>query len=352
MAIQYVKPVRSFVASWSTSRVEIKTVHKVQAEASDTVEHVLAASGIPRDLEPLEWESLSMPFALCRNRDPQLSKKRPWLWYVESTFVWDRAPENKEPSQPSPTNTEGQPVSDPEAYAPTCRITYRSIDEAIEKAVFRGFFDQWFQPIQVLNTRMQPGDEMPMQNSAGIPIVPPLNRPVFFPALQIYQYRRKWEKWKDGDAVGKVNDTRSNLKIRELSHNLIDENFAVGEIYCAGREYSPVVVAGSAAWLVQTEIWIKEWLEHYEIDRGLVARAAPGDPDGFGGVVASGQSVDGVPLSRRIVGADGHTIDEPVLLNGEGQPLKDYAHPVYLGWEIFKKANFGLTLGPPFKTLP
>ena len=79
-----------------------------------------------------------------------------------------------------------------------------------------------------------------------------------------------------------------------------------------------------------------------ELDRGVSARAKPGDPDGRGGTYSVGDFPEGAPQSRPINGPDGNPITEPVLLDGRGRPL-DTLSPgfeVYLRWEKYPTANF------------
>ena len=78
------------------------------------------------------------------------------------------------------------------------------------------------------------------------------------------------------------------------------------------------------------------------VDRGLHARAMYGDPDGRGGFITD----DAAALKwRRITDTNGNPISEPVLLNGNGQPLDlpqggEAITPVYITYSIYHELEF------------
>lgn len=77
------------------------------------------------------------------------------------------------------------------------------------------------------------------------------------------------------------------------------------------------------------------------LDRGFMARAVHGDPDGHGGFISTGDIPDGQPQLRVLTDFDGHPIQSPVLLDGFGQPLKPEDPPVYLEWSVLPEKSFG-----------
>jgi hypothetical protein len=62
------------------------------------------------------------------------------------------------------------------------------------------------------------------------------------------------------------------------------------------------------------------WVEPI-LDQGIHARAFDGDPDGNGGSYSPGTRPPGVPQVRRLLGRNQAPIVDPVLLDGDGQPL-------------------------------
>jgi hypothetical protein len=82
------------------------------------------------------------------------------------------------------------------------------------------------------------------------------------------------------------------------------------------------------------------------LDRGYSARALAGDADGKGGTISwSGQfsHLSSRAPQRRLADADGMPISEPVLLNGQGQPLNlsvATPEPFFGQWRYYEEAEF------------
>jgi hypothetical protein len=84
------------------------------------------------------------------------------------------------------------------------------------------------------------------------------------------------------------------------------------------------------------------------LDMGLSARAMEGDPDGHGGTIYddSRMMIEEMVPQRRLADADGTPISEPVLLDGDGQPLNRWSDPanpkdpVYSEWTYFSEDDW------------
>lgn len=84
------------------------------------------------------------------------------------------------------------------------------------------------------------------------------------------------------------------------------------------------------------------------LDQGLSARAMEGDPDGHGGLIYedSRAFVEEICPQRRLVDPDGQPISEPVLLDGDGQPLNRWndpanpKDPVYSEWRYYTEDDW------------
>lgn len=84
------------------------------------------------------------------------------------------------------------------------------------------------------------------------------------------------------------------------------------------------------------------------LDRGFSARAMLLDPDGHGGTIYDNSAafVEEAAPQRRLNDADGLPLSEPVLLNGDGQPLhtfKDPAAPkesIYAIWKDYDEKDW------------
>jgi hypothetical protein len=100
----------------------------------------------------------------------------------------------------------------------------------------------------------------------------------------------------------------------------------------------------------------EETWEFKILDRGFCARAMLGDPDGHGGAIYedSRAFVEEMAPQRRLMDSDGLPLSEPVLLNGDGQPLDQYKdpanvkEPVYATWYYYRSqawSNWGVLDG-------
>jgi hypothetical protein len=76
------------------------------------------------------------------------------------------------------------------------------------------------------------------------------------------------------------------------------------------------------------------------VDRGFEARAEPGDPDGRGGEFTLADWRPGQPLVRALTDRDGHPLQTPILLDGDGQPLGTDLPAVYLDYIIYPELSF------------
>jgi hypothetical protein len=101
------------------------------------------------------------------------------------------------------------------------------------------------------------------------------------------------------------------------------------------------ITNGVPNWKVTYEFQVKEETWRYEVvDRGVVAGAREGDPNGRGGTISASDIVTGVPQVRRMTDPSGLPITEPVLLDGNGQPKAPEADTVYITYAIYNEYPF------------
>ena len=75
------------------------------------------------------------------------------------------------------------------------------------------------------------------------------------------------------------------------------------------------------------------------VDRGLHELKRVGYPDGSGGYFTK-EELGGDSRLDPIAGIDGEPVSEPILLNGDGEKLKDGEPPVYLKWRFYRQTIF------------
>ena len=95
-------------------------------------------------------------------------------------------------------------------------------------------------------------------------------------------------------------------------------------------------------WRIATEMLVDhEFGFRAEVlDQGVTAIGGDNYPDGMGGNFAVAGLAAGVPAQRRILDPNGLPISEPILLDGDGQPLALGGDPVYSTWSIYPEIDF------------
>ncbi len=76
------------------------------------------------------------------------------------------------------------------------------------------------------------------------------------------------------------------------------------------------------------------------VDQGTAARALVGDPDARGNTISLAQAKN-KPAARQLIDVSGRAIQDPVFLDGDGQPLIDKSQdPVVSEWLDFDEVDF------------
>jgi hypothetical protein len=228
--------------------------------------------------------------------------------------------------------------------------------EPIEYSPYFGAFNrvngQWIGPKE-----FEPGRETykqgmvnyPIGNSSNVPILPAPEREKSTPA-----YRVSWLKQTALDAsfyVDTYNSAPFNLESWVKIYNVIGapkiapvffKTFPYGTLRLRDVQQPTVNIYGQE-WFNVTLEFIEEDIYHYELDRGLSARAKAGDPDGRGGTYSEGDFPEGASGQREILDPDGQPVSDPVLLDGTGRPLREQSMSipaVYLKWIKNEATNF------------
>jgi hypothetical protein len=233
--------------------------------------------------------------------------------------------------------------------------------EPIESAVHFGAFnrvnEQWVQ-VQLQKATYQRGKRFPVGNSSEVPILPAPERPTLKPA-----YRVSWTKASAfSDAAFYAGTWNANpFTLRTVSRVYLAPGLAFDVPFFnktfpektlrLSSVQQPIRTIYNRDWYEVTLEFVEEEFLLYEIDRGVTARAKAGDPDGKGGTFSEGDFPEGSVGQRALLDASGQPITDPVLLNGEGKPLRDLAQslpPVYLAWAKGEITDFnGIGIGNP-----
>lgn len=178
-------------------------------------------------------------------------------------------------------------------------------------------------------------------NSAGVPFDPPPEEETYIRVLRFAT--NVAQMFNFSGVIGAVNKDRLNVqKNRPWKFSL---KAGVRAARIAGIEHASQFENGVFFFRRTVEIQIhpRDW-DLWILDRGTSARAIEGDPDGRGGVVdyTLVPFREGVPEQRRLVDADDVPITEPILLDGDGQPLRAGREGVYLRYQTKEETAFGI----------
>lgn len=235
----------------------------------------------------------------------------------------------------------GDPVLDPLDFRPRVSMATVTYQKPCEKAEYIGGL--------AVNVRRPVGWEGPPMNSAFVPYnpLPPMDdhRQVFTIARNVPNVDCDFME------TNIINLLPFNLVyIPSPGHAIVKEfpkyTGKLRDWRCQLRRTN-----GVDHWEVSCvldhnkDTWVTELL-----DRGIHADAADGKPDGKGGEFGSSDAFGnprpavpvGVPCVRRLIDDDSNSIDEPVLLDGNGKPIpcdQEPIVPVYGRWLCYDAQN-------------
>lgn len=233
---------------------------------------------------------------------------------------------------------DGNPTFDPNLFHDEVDVSYTQISEAVEKAVYLGGFKG------VAAGKVQPGDVVVPMNSALQPFNPPLERELDIKVVRITKFRQDYDGAHFDQFQGRIN--KAPVTINKIQCRYRDK-WGKHQARCKNIGGQFQITNGVKYWRVTFEIHVhpRSWDEEVP-DRGLHARALLGDPNGKGGTISNKDNVHhiGVPALRRLVDPRGVPISDPVLLDGDGQPLVrgegDQLEPVYITYQKYPEIDF------------
>ena len=278
------------------------------------------------------------PVALCDSITPKRQENSQKHWQVEFHY---KTPEEEDEETGEKEN--GEASNNPLDWRPTCDISFVERARPVVKAIYRGGFT---------NGLIQEGEEYAVVNSAMAVLDPPLERSAF---QTLFRFGRYWFEypWAARFAVTAVNKRPFRLLI--LDPNTVDKNgrptpdngalnVSFDSYQCQISSLNAALIRknGFTLWKLSTEmLYDREFGFRVDVlDRGFSAKAGDGDPDGRGGFFTPNDTANGVAPLRALLDPNGLAAPEPVLLDGNGQPLALGADPVYSTWSIYPELSF------------
>jgi len=254
-------------------------------------------------------------------------------WLVDCIFEWDQSQR-------------------PEPGVATVEPFYLTESEPIVRAEYLGAFEDnqgVLSPLPTGSQSFDVGKPYPISNSARVPIIPSPERDAAKPAYRV-RWTRERADFDFTQFINRMNQTQVTLTAANIRHGVVGQvqpyitfqkQFAAETIRLRDVQVSPVIYYGKQ-WFEHTLEFIEDKAFIDELDRGVTARAEPGEPDGRGGTYSGGDFPDGASGTREITDPDGNPVSDPVLLDGRGQPRvgSEAKKPVYLRWRKYELADF------------
>lgn len=328
----------SFAATTGSNKDSYLVKFSEQVDQNTAYTLFIAASGNPIPRATLK--QVGSDYLICESIDlaPVRNSRGVDRYWWEIGVNW-RELESDEPQQrsnPVPNSPSGG-TTDPADWKPTISrrsvVVWEPTDDAYYIAGYHGDAHTYFNAYA--------DQRAPFLNSALQPF-PGRNR-------QSRRYISEWQiKWIRAtvpqalvDAEGAVNDGDFQLSHRGYVKLWTDRTARIDSVNISE-------VRWGAQQLWQIDCTIIEDVEGWrirEIDMGTAARAWDGDPDGNGGFLSQAV-VLGRPALRQLVDAEGNPIQDPVCLDGDGQPCVETSQstiddePAISVWEDFEHIDF------------
>lgn len=258
----------------------------------------------------------SNPSSFVQKLAPTRSRESAFVWSVVVSY----GPPETQGEQSKPDES-GQPTTDPTRWADELNISHSTIRVPVYKAKHQG-------GIVLIDI----GKEICPQNSAGTLFTPPLEKEVKIRAVRFTKYRLLFDGFEANNYMQKVNS--DEVRITKSFPNYVDK-WAAHSAYIAEWGGSSELINGVAIWRITVEVLINPltWWEEV-VDRGVHAKAEPGEPDGRGGTFSLTDILAGNAPVRRLVDKFNKPLTEPVLLDGLGKPRLTLDQPNFIKYQI------------------
>lgn len=264
-------------------------------------------------------------------------------WYVHLDYSpRDEGKQEREDEQ-------GNMTSDPLLWREDLNISFSRTTEPVYRATYRGGY------VGGAAELMQPGRQCMPCNSAFIPFNPGLEREISLRHIRFGKWKLEVDGERFQDIQNRVNN--ADFAVNKAAYNFKDKWKAyAARIMNAGATFQ--LVNEIKVWKTDAEVVIHPDSWRVDVpDRGIAVRAIPaggeqyvagGDPDGEGGSIPQQSDENGNPIPPRR-GTTYHRnqqdhqytpIPEPVLFDGDGQPLAPGRDTVYITFSIYPEGPF------------
>lgn len=334
--------------SWESGRRSYTAVYRVWTNSAldgpqQIVAYFYSGVGLPVLGVSYSYGNDADVWAFCTKIDPQRTADGSNQWTVACSF------ETRDQDQEQGRDKNGNPTDNPLEFYTEIDISKAQFSRPAEKA-----YNLTALPHRPKDTNG------PVVNSAGVVFDPGLERDDTHTVLRI---TKNQDHFPDSisqsyqDAINSSNWTLW-LEFQQFTKTFLMHE---GKVQNIGGSFNARVTTNPQNqsqliryWKNVYELHFREggWIDEV-LDRGIHAKAEIGDPDGRGNTIgfkSDGSAMDsqefaaafppGTPPVRRLTDAWGQPLDEPVLLDGMGQPLAIGAAPVFLKYRTLKELPF------------
>ena len=233
---------------------------------------------------------------------------------------------------PDAVDEDGNFTDDPLEFACVVAGTMAQFSHPVERANFKSGFVGSAAAYWPANTSIIP------INSAGVPFNPPLEEDM---GRQVLRFERNFATVNYDFAENGIVNSEALVVAHRGFFKTVHALGGKVNNWAAGIRHERSIFY----WHVGCEMHVKglnednpTWRRRI-IDRGLSGRADAGDPDGRGGTISAGDILPGMPVVRPVTDFSGLAMREPILLNGDGQPLTSGATAVQLEYQTLPEVD-------------
>lgn len=226
----------------------------------------------------------------------------------------------------------GNLTDDPISWAEEIQVSYTQITVPVEKAIYIGGFKG------KIAAKVKEGAEVCPMNSAGVPFDPPLEKEE---NIKVIRFSRNVRAY-NGDLHDEFQDAinSENITVRKNAYRFVNtwrKHTALIKNIDAVHQFAN----GLSFWKEAIEVWVKRstWIREV-VDRGLARRQWEGDLNDAGKTISASDNPEGFPFVSRLKDAAGYPITEPILLDGDGQPLLEGRPPVFIKYRTNPEKPF------------
>lgn len=298
-----------------------------QDQAAVVMDYFKNAGNQPYINSPYTFANDNDADAFCVNIEPEKVDNSQFAWDV--TFTYE-TPEGEEDDKQQNKDSNGNLTDDPTRWMEKIDVGYTTIMVPVESAVYlEGMTGQ-------SANVMEAGKVTPIINSAFDPMEPPPEEEVHISVVRRSFYGTSFSQDFANLYIGMVNNAffgglRLGYAFSWFPYTALIVDIGGGNELINGRVY----------WHNRVEVHVNPlgWRRQFA-DRGMNRAVRAGDANGYGSTYSESDFVTGRSKKVPVVDAYDNPVRNPVLLDGNGQPLGQNLPTVFLKYATKREGQF------------